>query len=107
MRHAVVDTGRAVCPARFREAVSRRVQLGLVACHLRPRACQVVRHEVEVVEVHGSLREVDVAEQPLARGQRRREDVPRAREVPAKVIQEMDEMMALRRVLGVLPVNYK
>ena len=84
---------------------ARRIQLGVVARRIHPRARKVVRHQIDEVEVLRGRGEVDVLQGPLPRRQGRREQEHGCGKVSAQGFEEEDKVTALERVGRVFPVD--
>lgn len=85
---------------------ARRVQLRVVArLAVRPRAREVVAHEVDEVEVRGEGREREVAQTPFAGGEGGGEQVARGGERGAEGVEEVRVVCAVGEGGGVFPVD--
>lgn len=91
--------------SRRRRRTTRRKQLRLVPRPLRPRAVEIVPHQVDHVHQPVQRLDVNLAQAVRPDGERGGEQVPRCRQVAAQLAEEAEVCVGLRSRLGVFPVN--
>ena len=100
VRHEIGHGGRA-----RGLALVHSVELGVVAARRCPRSKEIVRHEVDIIEIRGRCSEVDELKDRLVSGQSRRENEAIFWKADTDRGQESDEILALLGVIRVFPCN--
>lgn len=77
----------------------------MTAC-FGPGPCEVVGHEIDKVEVGGSLPEIDIFQRPLACWEGSGENVVWRRERRSECGQKLDVVLSLLRIGWMLPVDF-
>jgi len=90
-----------------RLALSRGVELGVVAALVGPLAVEVVGHQVEGVEIVGRLPQVDVLEDGFCGWKSGSQEIVLLGKVDADRCDESEEVVALLRGAWVFPNNWR